>query len=536
LIGFASLENTLGVSPFLLAARLAALAEAERDGTPRMDYSLKHLLSGTTVLAWRNPAGQQGERPVTALVTDSRRVVPGALFFAIEGARVSGSEFIEEAIGRGAVAVVTTRAPGRFSPVTWAQVPDVRLALADVARRFYRDPDEALFLAGVTGTNGKTTVAMMTQFLLKEPESPCGLIGTVRYEIGRRSLPSYKTTPESVDLFALFDQMRDAGCTACAMEVSSHALSQARVQGVKFDAVAFTNLTQDHLDYHGTLEEYFNAKARLFTGESGSRPKVAVINIDDPYGRVLVERVPAGVEVVTVGFSASAKLRAVNAVLSPGGSSCDVIWDGGRATLRLGLPGRYNILNALCALGLAQAAGRPLEVLTPRLAEFPGVPGRMEKITAGQAFQVLVDYAHTDDALNHALSMLRDVCAGRLLVVFGCGGNRDRAKRPRMTAAVQRWADFAWATADNPRKEPLAQIFEDMRTGVTAPTRLRFVEDRRRAIALALEAAQPGDCVLIAGKGHETYQEFADTVVPFDDRQVARELLQLRHAQPPIES
>lgn len=532
MIGFANLQNTLGVSPFLLAARMAAMAEADRQGTPRMDYSLKHLLGGVPVLAWRNSPGQPSERPVTALVTDSRRVVPGALFFAIEGARISGSEFIEEAVGRGAVGVVTTRPPSRLSPVTWVQVPDVRLALADVARRFYRDPDEALFLTGVTGTNGKTTVAMMTQFLLAEPEFPCGLIGTVRYEIGRRSLPSYKTTPESVDLYALFDQMREAGCHACAMEVSSHALMQARVQGVRFDAVGFTNLTQDHLDYHGTLEEYFNAKARLFTGEIGHQPGVAVINVDDPYGRVLQERVPAGVEVVTYGFSASANLRAVNVVLSPGGSVCDVRWDGGRATLRLGLPGRYNILNALCALALARAGGRPLEVLVPRLAEFGGVAGRMEKIAAGQPFQVLVDYAHTDDALNHALSMLRDVCAGRLLVVFGCGGNRDRAKRARMMAAVQRWADFAWATADNPRKEPLAQIFDDMRGGVTAPTRVRFVDDRRRAIGLALEAAQPGDCVLIAGKGHETYQEFADTVVPFDDRQVARELLQLRHVQP----
>jgi UDP-N-acetylmuramoyl-L-alanyl-D-glutamate--2,6-diaminopimelate ligase len=528
LIGFASLENSLGVSPFLLAARLAALAESERFGCARMDHSLKNLIAGTTVLAQRGDA----ERVITCLVTDSRRVVPGALFFALEGARVSGADYIEEAVGRGAVAVVSTRAPGRHLPVAWVQVPDVRVAMAEVARRFYHNPDEALFMAGVTGTNGKTTVAMMTQYLLREADAPCGLIGTVRYEVGPRTLPSYKTTPESVDLYALFDQMRDAGCRSCAMEVSSHALVQSRVHGVSFDAVAFTNLTQDHLDYHETLENYFNAKARLFTGECGYQARVAVINIDDPYGRVLLERLPEGVEAVTVGFSASAALRAVNVVLSPGGSQCEIEWSGGRARLTLGLPGRYNILNALCALGLARAAGRDLEMLVRRLADFPGVPGRMEKISVGQPFQVLVDYAHTDDALNHALTMLRDVCAGRLLVVFGCGGNRDRAKRPRMTSAVQRWADFTWATADNPRKEPLAQIFEDMRAGVTAPTRIRFVDDRRRAIALALEAAQPGDCVLIAGKGHETYQEFADTVVPFDDRQVARELLRWRH--PPV--
>jgi UDP-N-acetylmuramoyl-L-alanyl-D-glutamate--2,6-diaminopimelate ligase len=225
-------------------------------------------------------------------------------------------------------------------------------------------------------------------------------------------------------------------------------------------------------------------------------------------------------------------LRAVNVVLSPAGSQCEVEWSGGRARLTLGLPGRYNILNSLCALGLARAAGRDLNLLVPKLANFPGVPGRMEKIDCGQPFQVLVDYAHTDDALSHALTMLRDICTGRLLVVYGCGGNRDRAKRPRMTAAVQRWADFAWATADNPRKEALSQIFADMRTGVTAPTRIRFVDDRRRAIALALESARPGDCVLITGKGHETYQEFADTVVPFDDRLVARELLNWRYGAP----
>lgn len=528
MIGFANLENNLGVSPFLLAARRAALAESEHRGYARMDYSLKNLLSGTTVLAVRGAA----DRVVTGLVTDSRRVVPGALFFALEGSRVNGADYIEEAVGRGAVAVVSARAPAKHLPVAWAQVLDVRVAMAEVARRFYNNPDEALYMAGVTGTNGKTTVSMMAQFLLREPDAPCGLIGTVRYEVGPRTLPSYKTTPESVDLFALFDQMRDAGCQACAMEVSSHALAQSRVHGVRFDAVGFTNLTQDHLDYHETLENYFNAKAKLFTGESGHLPSVAVINIDDPYGRVLAERLPASVEAITYGFSASANLRAVNVVLSPGGSQCEVEWNGGRARLTLGLPGRYNILNALCALGMARAAGRDLNLLTPKLANFPGVPGRMEKIDVGQPFQVLVDYAHTDDALSHALTMLRDVCPGRLLVVFGCGGNRDRAKRPRMTAAVQRWADFVWATADNPRKEPLSQIFEDMRGGVTAPTRIRFVDDRRRAIGLALEAARSGDCVLIAGKGHETYQEFADTVVPFDDRQVARELLNWRYGAP----
>lgn len=528
MIGFANLENSLGVSPFLLAARLAAVAEGERRGRACMDHSLKNLLTSTTVLAQRGDV----DRAVTSLVTDSRRVVPGALFFAIGGSRVNGADYIEEAIGRGAVAVVSARAPSKHSPVAWVQVLDVRVAMAEVARRFYNNPDDALFLTGVTGTNGKTTVSMMAQFLLKEPDAPCGLIGTVRYEVGQRTLPSYKTTPESVDLFALFDQMREAGCQSCAMEVSSHALVQSRVYGVRFDAAGFTNLTQDHLDYHESLENYFNAKTRLFTGESGHQVRVAVVNIDDPYGRVLVERLPTGVEVVTYGFSASADLRAVNVVLTPGGSQCEVEWAGGRAHLTLGLPGRYNILNALCALGLARAGGRELSMLVPRLANFPGVSGRMEKIEVGQQFQVLVDYAHTDDALSHALTMLRDVCSGRLLVVFGCGGNRDRAKRPRMTAAVQRWADFAWATADNPRKEPLAQIFDDMRAGVTAPTRIRFVDDRRRAIALALEAAQPGDCVLIAGKGHETYQEFADTVVPFDDRQVARELLNWRHRAP----
>ena len=529
MIGFANLENSLGVSPFLLAARLAARAESERRGRARMDHTLKQLLAGTTVLAWRGDA----DRPVTSLVTDSRRVVPGALFFALEGTRVNGADYVEEAIGRGAVAVVSARAPSRHLPAVWAQVLDVRVAMAEVARRFYHDPDKDMFITGVTGTNGKTTVSMMTQFLLREPDAPCGLIGTVRYEVGPRTLPSYKTTPESVDLFALFDQMREAGCRACAMEVSSHALAQSRVHGVHFDAVGFTNLTQDHLDYHESLENYFNAKARLFTGECGYQARAAVVNIDDPFGRVLIERLPEGVEVVTYGFSASASLRAANVVLAPGGSQCEIEWEGGRARLNLGLPGRYNILNALCALGLARAAGRDLNLLVPRLARFPGVPGRMEKIEVGQPFQVLVDYAHTDDALSHALTMLRDVCAGRLLVVFGCGGNRDRAKRPRMMAAVQRWADFAWATADNPRKEPLAQIFADMRAGVTAPTRVRFVDDRRRAIALALEDAKPGDCVLIAGKGHETYQEFADTVVPFDDRQAARELLNWRYGAPP---
>jgi UDP-N-acetylmuramoyl-L-alanyl-D-glutamate--2,6-diaminopimelate ligase len=465
------------------------------------------------------------ERPISGLTMDSRRVVPGNLFFALPGLRTDGAAFIDEAIDRGAVAVVSQKPVALLhSKVTFIQVPDARTTLARVAQRFYRFPDRDLEVVGVTGTNGKTTVTHLIKHFLNGQQR-IGLIGTVSYDLGLRTVPSYKTTPESLDIYGMLAQMRDAGCRQAVMEVSSHGIDQKRVLGLHFGVVAFTNLTRDHLDYHRSLDAYFEVKSRLFTGGAGPIPKAAVVNLDDPYGRELATRIPAGVRRVTFGEHPEAEVRAEAVNLEFRRTSFRVVWPGGSAAVESPLIGRYNVSNLLAALATVHALGRDLAVVLPKLRGFQNVAGRMERIEEGQAFNVLVDYAHTDDALRNALGMLRVVTPGRLLVVFGCGGNRDRTKRPLMTRAVQERADFAWATADNPRSEPLTRIFGDMKDGVIAPGKIAFLDDRRRAISLALDAARPGDCLLIAGKGHESYQEFADTIIPFDDRQVVRELI-----------
>jgi UDP-N-acetylmuramoyl-L-alanyl-D-glutamate--2,6-diaminopimelate ligase len=348
--------------------------------------------------------------------------------------------------------------------------------------------------------------------------------------LGARTVPSFRTTPESLDLFGMMAQMRDAGCREAVMEVSSHGIDQQRVLGLQFAAAVFTNLTRDHLDYHRTLESYFEVKARLFTGATGAAPKVAVVNLDDPHGEILAARLAAGAapRLVTFGENPRAQVRAEAVALNFKNTTFRLVWPEGALEVDSPLIGRYNLSNLLAAVATAWALGRDPADFVPRLQGWGGVPGRMERIEEGQPFNVLVDYAHTDDALRNALGMLRTITPGRLLVVFGCGGNRDRTKRPLMVKAVQAYADFAFATADNPRSEPLAQIFADMRPGATAPDRIAWIDDRRRALSLALDAARPGDCLLVAGKGHETYQEFADTVIPFDDRQVVRELIGIK--------
>lgn len=469
---------------------------------------------------------------ISGLVLDSRRVVPGSVFFALPGRRADGAQFVDEAVSRGAAAVVAgflpTAAPAR---VTFVRVADPRVMLARVARRFYRAPDDAMTVVGVTGTNGKTTVTHLIKRFLNG-ERRVGLIGTIHYDLGARTVPSFRTTPESLDVYGMLAQMRDAGCRQAVMEVSSHGIDQSRVLGLRFGAAVFTNLTRDHLDYHGSLEAYFEVKTRLFTGAIGPVPPVAVVNLDDPHGRELANRIGSefgSVKLVTYGEHSAARFRAADVRLGPGGSAFRLVRpDGPDLAVESPLLGRYNVSNLLAAIATVANLDRTPEAALAALPGFRGVPGRMERIDEGQPFNVLVDYAHTDDALHNALGMLRPITAGRLLVVFGCGGNRDRTKRPLMVKAVQQFADFAFATADNPRSEPLARIFDDMRAGVTDPGRIAWVDDRRRALSLALDMARPGDCVLVAGKGHESYQEFADTVAPFDDRQVLRELISVK--------
>lgn len=470
--------------------------------------------------------------PISGLALDSRRVVPGNVFFALPGRRTDGTQFIDEAVSRGAAAVVATRVPAHApARVTFVSVADARAVLARVSRRYYRCPDRDLTVVGVTGTNGKTTVThLLRQFL--NGERRVGVIGTISYDLGARTVPAFRTTPEALDIYGMMAQMRDAGCRDAVMEVSSHGIDQLRVLDLEFGAAVFTNLTRDHLDYHKTLEAYFEVKTRLFTGSLGSPPKVAVVNLDDPYGARLAEqvgRMDPPVRLVTFGENAQAAVRATEVVLSPKSTHLKLQWPEGRPVeVDSPLVGRYNVSNLLAAAATAWGLGRDPAVFLSRLMAFPGVPGRMERVDAGQPYDVFVDYAHTDDALRNALGMLRPITKGRLLVVFGCGGNRDRTKRPLMVRAVQEFADFAFATADNPRSEALEGIFSDMREGVTQPGKITWIEDRRRAISIALDAARAGDTVLVAGKGHESYQEFADTIIPFDDRQVVRELIAVK--------
>ncbi len=493
----------------------------------KMAPMLSDYIRETEILAIKGSL----ERPISGLVMDSRRVVPGNLFFALPGMRADGVSFLDEAVSRGASAIVAQRIPAHPpSKVTFVQVADARSMLARVAQRYYKFPDRDLSVVGVTGTNGKTTVSYLIRHLLNGGER-VGLLGTISYDLGARTVPSFRTTPESIDIFGMLAQMRDAGCRHAVMEVSSHGIAQRRVLGLQLDAAVFTNLTRDHLDFHRDLESYFDVKAGLFTGSMGPVPRVAVVNIDDAHGEKLAAKIAAeapSARLVTFGENPLAQVRAQDVVLNFRDTFFRLGWPGGTVAVASPLIGRYNVSNVLAAAAAAWALGRDPAAFIARIKDFKGVPGRMERIEEGQPFNVLVDYAHTDDALRNALGMLRAITPGRLLVVFGCGGNRDRTKRPRMVQAVQEIADYAFATADNPRGETLERIFADMRGGVIEPSKITWIDDRRRAISLALDSAKAGDSLLIAGKGHEGYQEFADTVIPFDDRQVVRELIAVK--------
>ena len=490
-----------------------------------MKWTAQKLLKGMDVVS----AHGDGKHTVTCLITDSRRVAPGAVFFAISGLSTDGNFYAEEAVDRGAVAVITEQDLGEHFPADFFQVKDVRLTLALLARRFFNYPDEKLQLAGITGTNGKTTVSMLAQRLLGG-KNPVGLIGTIRYDIGKRTLPAFRTTPESVDVYSLLNQMVENGCKQAAMEVSSHGIHQKRSYGLDLDVAAFLNLTQDHIDYHKTMDAYYASKRALFNGENGRIPKSVVINADCSYGRRLYRDLPDDLRKISFGLSEDASVRAENVELFTDRTEFVLSWQQSRIKVTSPLLGRYNVSNLLAALSIGYAMDYEIPALIRRLDGFPQVPGRMEGIHKGQGFSVLVDYAHTDDALKNACEIAREITTGKLIVVFGCGGDRDRTKRAPMLRAALDGATQVFATTDNPRSEPPEQIFEDMRAACQHEDmqRLQFVKNRKRAISIALDAAVDGDCVLIAGKGHETYQEFDGRVVPFDDRQVARELLSLK--------
>jgi UDP-N-acetylmuramoyl-L-alanyl-D-glutamate--2,6-diaminopimelate ligase len=453
---------------------------------------------------------------VSGLAYSSRSVVPGTLFFCVPGFRADGHDFAPDAVARGAVALVCQRPLGLGVPEVI--VDDVRAAMGPAAARFFGDPTAELEVVGVTGTNGKTTTAFLVRHLLEAGGRQTGLLGTVKRVVGGVEEEVERTTPEAIDLQATFRAMLDGGDRACAMEVSSHALELGRVAGIRFACRIFTNLTQDHLDFHQTMEAYFAAKRRLFED-----PGLSVVNVDDEYGR----RIAAEVHCVTFGVEREADYRAREVEFDLMGSRFRCETPDGDVELHSPLPGLFNVQNVLGAVAAARSLGVPTQTIAEALPAFGRVPGRFEPVDEGQDFGVLVDYAHTPEALENVLAAAREVTRGRLHVVFGAGGDRDRGKRPLMGEAARRLADRVLVTSDNPRSEEPESIVDAIMEGA-GPGAERET-DRRRAIALAIETAAPGDVVVIAGKGHEQGQEFENgRKEPFDDVTEARAALRAR--------
>lgn len=465
---------------------------------------------------------------VTGITHDSRRVRPGDIYAALPGNTSHGAAFAVQAAGSGAVAVLTDRAgagQAAESDLPVLVVDDVRERLGTVAAWVYGGPAEHLLLIGVTGTSGKTTTVYLLEAGLRAAGMRTGVVGTVEIRIGDERVPSSLTTPESTDLHGVFAMMRERGVTGAAMEVSSHALEQGRVGGAFYDVAIFSNLSQDHLDYHPTMQDYFAAKARLFTARYC---RVGVVNLDDAYGRELLGLAEVPLTTYSAAGDPAADWRAEDVRLGADGSVFRIIGPGGiEADAAVRLPGPFNVSNALAAVVALVESGVPLQDAVTGVAALPGVPGRLEPVDEGQGFTVLVDYSHKPGAVEAVLTALRPVTAGRLIVVLGCGGDRDRGKRPLMGEAAMRLADMAIFTDDNPRSEdPLAILAAMVEGGLKVPVRerarLTVEPDRATAIELAIGRARPGDVVVVAGKGHEQGQNIAGTISPFDDREVVR--------------
>lgn len=501
------------------------LSFAEQKG-PSIVFTTSDLAKSVKALKVTNDKSL----PVKTLLADSRRITEGSVFFAVKGFNCDGNQFVGDAIHRGAVAIVSENEAPKICPTTWIQVQNMAFAKAWAAKAFYENPDESLKIFAVTGTNGKTSVSWLIKHMLDRLGQKCGMIGTIQYDLGGRCIPAGRTTPDSLELYAMLYQMRHASCKSLAIEISSHSLEQSRVKGLSVDCACFTNLTQDHIDYHKTMDEYFKCKELLFKGSVCKTPKSAAINIDDGKGAYLAKNLDKSIRLITFAIdNKDAVIRAENLKMDSQSATFDLVYpEGTIKNLKISMPGHYNVLNVLTALSALYSQDIDIVKAAQTLADFRGVPGRMERVKSNAPFDIFIDYAHTDDALKNGLSMLKSVTKKRLLVVFGCGGKRDRTKRPKMVAAVQKYADFAWATSDNPRGEDISQIFADMKTGVADNSTIEFVENRRRAINMAISQAKEGDCILIAGKGHETFQELKDTIIPFDDKKVAEELLSLR--------
>jgi UDP-N-acetylmuramoyl-L-alanyl-D-glutamate--2,6-diaminopimelate ligase len=460
------------------------------------------------------PSDVLGQVPVEIadLAYDAHAAGPGSLFFCVPGTRADGHEFAGDAVANGAVALVVER-PLELG-VPQVVVPSARAAMAVAADEFFGRPTEELQVAGVTGTNGKTTTAFLLYAILAAAGRRPGLLGTIESRVGGERRPAVRTTPEAIDLQRDFREMLDAGDRSAAVEATSHGSALGRLDRVRFAALVFTNLTQDHLDFHGTLEEYFDAKRRLFTE---TRPPAAV-NVGDEHGHRLAEELRGTNELLTFGLTDDAELRADDLELGPRGAR----FRAGGIELETRLRGRFNIENVLGAVAGARLLEIPDEAIAYGVKELRGVPGRFEAVDEGQPFAVLVDYAHTPDSLENVLRTARDLAQSRVICVFGCGGDRDRGKRPLMGRIATELADLAIVTSDNPRSEEPEAIIAEILAGAGEA---EIEPDRREAIARAIGEAEEGDVVVIAGKGHEQGQQFAERTIPFDDREVAREAL-----------
>jgi UDP-N-acetylmuramoyl-L-alanyl-D-glutamate--2,6-diaminopimelate ligase len=467
------------------------------------------------VIAALAPVDVVGRAPVEIadLAYDARAAGPNSLFFCVRGSRADGHDFAAEAVANGAVALVLERPLDLEVPQL--VVEDARRAMPIAADEVFGRPTEELQVAGVTGTNGKTTTAFLLYSILAAARRRPGLLGTIESRVGGERRPAIRTTPEAIDLQRTFREMLDAGDRSCAMEATSHGSELGRLERVRFSALVFTNLTQDHLDFHGTLERYFDAKRRLFTE---TRPPAAV-NVGDPHGRRLAEELHDHDGLLTYGLVDDAELRADNLELGPR----EARFRAGGLELETRLRGRFNVENVLGAVAAARLLGIEDEPIARGIKELRGVPGRFEAVDEGQPFTVVVDYAHTPDSLENVLRTARDLAQNRVLCVFGCGGDRDRGKRPLMGRIASELADVAIVTSDNPRSEEPQAIIAEIVAGIEGEAEIE--PDRREAIARAIEAADEGDVVVIAGKGHEQGQQFADGTVPFDDREVARDAL-----------
>jgi UDP-N-acetylmuramoyl-L-alanyl-D-glutamate--2,6-diaminopimelate ligase len=488
--------------------------------------TFQQVLDGAEVLA------NSGDPAVSSVEYDSRRVKPGCVFVAMRGEASDGNRFIDQAIQAGAVAVVTDSALEKPRPgLAWAVVPNGRRALARLSANFYKKPAERIAVTGITGTNGKSTTAFLVEAILTAAGRKSALIGTIEYHVAGKVLPAPHTTPEALDLNRILSEAVGNGATDAVMEVSSHALAQERVFGVPFDVAVFTNLTRDHLDYHRTMEEYFAAKRVLFEGCGTDAPRAVVTNVDDESGAKLAEFSRKRSSVMLKYGWQRGDLHAEKVEITTRGTRLDVITPAGKIAVFSALIGRVNVYNILAAAGACYARGCSAEAMAAGIDALACVPGRFERVDCGQPFTVVVDYAHTDDALRNLTALARELVSGagakgRVLTVFGCGGDRDRNKRPLMGEAAGRGSDFVVLTSDNPRSEDRLAIINDAVVGLQKTGVKYSVEpDRRKAIRLAMGEARPGDVVLLAGKGHEKVQVTREGSMPFDDLEVAREAL-----------